>query len=365
MRAELSADVEQQMLEQIRFPSPTRSFVDYKFANLPPAEAWTQAHCNLKLACGEFTNHVFTLFDTLQQKKIVGQIQETSSTCRFTYFRRVVVAEFAGTKNTQRVDHDTPANDLGAHGVIVETVQLTDFTIQHRLARHVHHVRNPTLNEPDSTVHPLPTKYSVLIEACPEWMSGSLRVLEGELFRDERTEWDFFTETRTDEKVIERVRRDPAVVFGPYILAGWGELAIAEEERRQRDEQNDAAKKVSARKSQQNHWLSFIVAGLAIAVIPFTVWATAVTTSLAILLGLVAMLLSGNATHLALFARGNLSASPVLLHSTLVGATVFSVQAAIFSLLHWSLPALGIAVIAVTIAAIAYRVKTVNTDLDK
>ncbi len=364
LRVDLTDDMERQMLEQIRFPLPDRSFVDFKFADLPPAEAWTQAHQRLERACLEFANHVFALFDTLQQKKLIGQIQETSSTCRFTHFRRVAIAKLAGTRTRQRVLDEPTDRVFRRHGVTVEKLQITDFEIQHRHSQHVHHVRNPTLNTPKSTMHPLPTKYSDLIDACPDWMSGSLRVLEGELFRDERIEWDLFTETRTAEKVIERVRRDPAVVFGPYILAGWGELSIVEEENRQRDEQDVAARKVSARKARQNHWLTFIVAGLAIAVIPFTGWATAVTTSFAIFLGLLAMVLAGNAAHLAAVARSNLSASPVLLHSTLIGATVFAVQGLMFSLLHWSLPALGIATLSIVIAAIAFNLKTATRELD-
>jgi hypothetical protein len=108
MQAELSADVEQQMLGEVRFPLPNRSFVDFKFADLPPAEAWAEPHRRLEQACLEFANQVFALFDTLQQKKLVGQIQETSSTCRFTYFRRVAIAGLPQTSTRKRVQHDSP-----------------------------------------------------------------------------------------------------------------------------------------------------------------------------------------------------------------------------------------------------------------
>lgn len=353
LQAGLAEDMESQMLEHFHYPLPNRSFVDFKFADLPPAEAWTQAHLRIERDCVEFANHVFAFFDSLQQKKLIGQIQETSSTCRFTYFRRIAIVGPAVTSVRQREQHDSDQK-LDAHGVIFETVHLTDFEIQHRHAQHVHHVRNPTLNQPKSTIHPLPPKYSDLIDACPEWLSGSIRVLEGELFRDERIEWDLFTETRTAEKVIERVRRDPAVVFGPYILAGWGELSIVEEESRQRDEQDVAAKKVSAKKARQKHWLSIAVAGLAMTAILVTGSATAVTTSIAIILGLIAMILAGSAAHSNAVARGNLSGTPVLLHSTLIGATVFAVQGLAYSLLHWSLPALGLAAFSAVISVIAY-----------
>ncbi len=247
---------------------------------------------------------------------------------------------------------------------MVETLQLTDFKIQHRHAQHVHHVRNPTLNESDSTVHPLPVKYKELIEACPDWMTGSVRVLEGELFRDERIEWDLFTETRSTEKVIERVRRDPAVVFGPFILAGWGDDAIAEEENRQREQHNESAKAVYARKARLNQWSSFGIGGLAIAFILFTGTATAVTTSLAILLGLTAMALSGYAAHLACLARGDLSAGRVLLHSTLIGACVFTCQGLLFSILHWSLSAFGLSILAGIAAVVAFNIKNSDKELD-
>ena len=106
------------------------------------------------------------------------------------------------------------------------------------------------------------------------------------------------------------------------------------------------------------------MAGLAIAVIPFTGWATTVTTSLAILIGLVAMVLAGKAAHLESVARQNLSPSGVLLHSTLIGTTVFAVQGLLFSVMHWSLPALGVAAAAAVIAAIAFSVKSAGTEWD-
>ena len=91
------------MLEQIRYPLPSRSFVDFKFADLPPAEAWTQAQHRLEQECLQFANHVFALFDTLQQKNVIGQIQETTSTCRFTFFRRVAIA--AAAEEQERKTH--------------------------------------------------------------------------------------------------------------------------------------------------------------------------------------------------------------------------------------------------------------------
>lgn len=363
LRDELRADMQGQMLEQVRYPLPNRSFVDFKFADLPPAEAWEQAQHHLEQACLEFANQVFALFDTLQKQKLIGEIQETSSTCRFTYFRRVAIAEASGTRTEHRVASDSPSQPFG-HGVMVETLQLTDFKIQHRHAQHVHHVRNPTLNESDSTVHPLPVKYKKLIEACPDWMTGSVRVLEGELFRDERIEWDLFTETRSTEKVIERVRRDPAVVFGPFILAGWGDDAIAEEENRQREQHNESAKAVYAKKSRLNQWYSLGIGGLAIAFILFTGTATAVTTSFAILLGLTAMALSGYAAHLACLAHGDLSAGRVLLHSTLIGACVFTCQGLLFSILHWSLSAFGLSILAGIAAVVAFNIKNSDKELD-
>lgn len=364
LRDELSAEMEQQMLEQIRYPLPSRSFVDFKFADLPPAEAWTQAQCRLEQECLEFANHVFALFDTLQKKNVIGQIQETTSTCRFTFFRRAAIAAPPKNRNEKRTRRD-PDFQIPGHTVFLEeTLQISDYDIQHRHAQCVHHVRNPVLNRPDATLNPLPEKYSQLIDACPNWLADSVRVLEGELFREERIEWDLHTEIRTDERVIEQVRRCPAVLFGPYILAGWGELAIKEEENRHREEQDEITREVSAKKARITQLLSFAVAAMAIAAILFTGSATAVVTSLAVILGLAAMAIAGNAAHLASVARGSLSAGRVLLHSTLIGSTVFAVQGLIFSLMHWSLSAFGIAVLSAVIAAITFNIKSANTELN-
>ncbi|TWU62563.1 hypothetical protein V7x_42980 [Crateriforma conspicua] len=363
LQAELSADMERQMLEQVRYPLPSRSFVDFKFADLPPAEAWIQAQEHLEQECLEFANHVFALFDTLQQKNLIGKIQETSSTCRFTFFRRAAIAAKPQNKTEKRTRRD-PNFQIPGHTVFLEeTFQISDYGIQHRHAQCVHHVRNPVLNRPDETINPLPEKYSCLIDACPNWLADSVRVLEGELFREERIEWDLHTEVRRDERVIERVRRCPAVLFGPYILAGWGELAIKEEEHRQRQEQNDVARKASAKKARTYQLLAFVVAALAVAVIPFTGSATAAMTSLAILLGTAAMIMAGYAAHLETIARGKFSATQVLTHSTLIGATVFAIQGLLFSIVHWSLPAFGLAAFAGAAAFVAFSVKRTDAEL--
>ncbi len=364
LQDELRADMERQMLEQIRYPLPSRSFVDFKFADLSPAEAWTQAQHRLEQECLKFANHVFALFDTLQQKNVIGQIQETTSTCRFTFFRRVAIAAPPKNRNEKRTRRD-PDFQIPGHTVFLEeTFQVSDYDIQHRHAQCVHHVRNPALNRPEATVNPLPEKYSRLIDACPNWLAGSVRVLEGELFREERIEWDLHTDKRTEERVIERVRRCPAVLFGPYILAGWGELAIKQEEQRKREEQTDVTRKASAKKARTNQFFAFVVGALAVAVIPFTGTATAVMTSLAVLLGVAAMLLAGNAAHLQTIARRNLSATRVLTHSTLIGGTVFAVQGLVFSIMHWSLSAFGLAVLAAVAAVVAFSVKKADTELD-
>ena len=191
-----------------------------------------------------------------------------------------------------------------------------------------------------------------------------VRVLEGELFREERIEWDLHTEKRTDERVIERVRRCPAVLFGPYILAGWGELAIKAEETKKREVEDAESRQAIAQKARVNQFLSFGVAAVAVGAILFTGSATAFTTSLAILFGLVAMALAGYAAHQMMVSRGQLLAGRVLLRSTLIGATVFTLQALIFSILHWSLPAIGLSILAGIVAVVAFNIECSDKELD-
>lgn len=363
LQDELCADMERQMLEQVRYPLPSRSFVDFKFADLSPAEAWTQAQHRLEQECLKFANHVFALFDTLQQQNVIGQIQETTSTCRFTFFRRVAIAAPPKNRNEKRTRRD-PDFQIPGHTVFLEeTFQVSDYDIQHRHAQCVHHVRNPVLNRPEATVNPLPEKYSRLIDACPNWLAGSVRVLEGELFREERIEWDLHTDKRTEERVIERVRRCPAVLFGPYILAGWGELAIKAEENTKREVEDATFRQAIAKKARVNQCLSFAIAAAAVGAILFTGTATAFTTSLAILVGLAAMALAGYSAHQTMVSRGQLFAGRVLLHSTLIGATIFTLQALLFSIMHWSLSAFGLAVLAGATAAIASFLKNGDAEL--
>ncbi|PHQ37038.1 hypothetical protein [Rhodopirellula bahusiensis] len=364
LHGELAAEIERQMVEQVRYPTPSRSFVDFKYADLSPAEAWAEGRLRLEEACLRFANDVLALFDSLQQEHLIGQIQEASTTCRFTYFRRVAVVELAETRTRERVV-DESGRRMFQDSYLVETLQVSDYEIQHRQAQHVHHVRQPTLNEPSATVHPLPTKYNELIESCPDWLHGQLRVLEGELFRHECIEWDLLTETRSAEKVIERVRRDPAVLIGPYVLAGWGEDTIKAEENRQLDTRIAAARKKAASAALINHILSYGLATLAVAVVAVSAPAIATLTSLGILLGLAAMGFAGNAAHLASIANSVVSAKSVLLHSALIGASVFAIQGFVFSILYWSLPAFVIGAIAAIVAATALKAHRAATELDE
>ncbi|QDT13392.1 hypothetical protein [Planctomycetes bacterium K23_9] len=364
LQGELAAEMESQMVEQVRFPFPTRSFVDFKYADLSPADAWSDGRRRLEDACLKFANDVLALFDSLQQEHLIGQIQEASTTCRFAYFRRVAVVELAGMRKKERIA-DEPSERMFQIGYMVETLRVSDYDIQHRQAHHVHHVRQPTLNEPGSTVHPLPPKYSDLIEHCPDWLRGQLRILEGELFRHECVEWDLFTEKRSAEKVTERVRRDPAVLIGPYVLAGWGEDAIKVEEHRQLEIKNAADRKKAASASLIHHILSVGIASLAVAVVAIPTSAIALLASLGIVLGLVAMGVAGYAAHLAYIANSDFAAKPVVLHATMVGATVFAIQGILFGILQWSLPAFVISAVLAIVAAMAFNANRAATELDE
>lgn len=344
------------LLEDIRFPLPPRSFVDFEFANLPVDEAVALADARLKKACSEFSRQLLSLLKQLQEQQLVGEIHRTESTCRFTFFRRVALVEDVSSKTFERANlRNDPVFQIPGHTVFLyDLYERVEASIQHRHALHVHHVRDPMFSDYGQTKYPLPEKYRSLVQCCPDWMQPCLSILEGELIREERIEWDLFTEKVADRKFIERRRSCPAVMLGDYVLAGWNEQAINEERRKRSDVAN--ARELNAT-SKQFAVLAVAAALSSLLAIGLSASSTALMVSIAILLGVAATFFSAAWTHCRDAARRSLHTEQVLYTAVTCGASLFASQCLLFSIRHASLSALATAFsfLAVLVIAVAIR----------
>lgn len=352
-QSQLRDEIVERVSKENLFSMPPRSFVDYKFADLDPAIAMDKAERQLEQLCLDFANEFFALLGRLQRHHLVGSIERGDDTCRFTFFRRVAIIEETARQRSQR--------SLGAK---IETYDHFSINIQHRNAMHVHHVRGPMLNELGGTVHPLPEKYQRFVDSLPDWLSPSIRVLEGELFREECVEWDTMLEVRPQEETVSiRWQRDPAIVFGDFVLAGWGEDVIVGEESRVRDGDIERTKSHASVVAKRLHAGSIAIAVLSIATIGCTVWSPTALPLVAIALGLAAMYLASLAAKNEYFASGHLTTRRVLVHSTLVGGIVFAIQTIVFAAVYWSVPALIVAAFCAGVAWLAISMKSGDPEL--
>jgi hypothetical protein len=214
----------------------------------------------------------------------------------------------------------------------------------HRQCINVHHVRNPILCEPDKTRHPIPRKYRDLLDAIPDWIRPSLRVLEGDLFREEGIEWDTHRENRPDKRLLSSEwQRCPAIVLGDYVLAGWAEQSIAAEESALWQCRVDAETEANTQIARQYDTATRYMGVLAVITMALSLLGGMLFSIIAIVLGVAAMILASIAAR---HKRKTVdSPSAEVLHISSVGSVIFGFQSMLFALIFSSIPAFGLAVL--------------------
>lgn len=326
------------------FPTPPPSFIDYRFADLPSDVALAQAEQELEKQCLQLVSDLFQLLDTLKKRQLVGGFEATNSTCRCNFYRRIAIVEYHSVERETRVYQDFDPT-LGVR----DLVEVTKSNIQHRNAMHIHHVHDPVIRELGHAEHPLPEKYQKFVDACHDWIRSKLTIIEGDLFREQHVEWDTFSETLVKEKLLESREfgwiADPAILFGNYVLAGWGEQAIEIElERLRKNEETlqHTANLATAKWYQAGSLTVALLSVLLIAMPPLTLQAT---ISVSILLGLAAMYLAFHASELARPPSHSGTTFRATYHSLLVGSLVFLFQSLTIGMFHRSLIAMLFAVL--------------------
>lgn len=361
LRSLLTSEIMERMKSQVHVPLPLTPFVEFELANLDPEVAMRQVEEKLVTGCLDFVNHIFEILDRLQEHDVVGRVYLTESSCRFTFARGVAIVDKMSTQREQRLGslltRDPNKGGKLHTALFVDTIDTAPVHVEHRNAIHVHDVGNPTLQPASQTKYPLPVKYREFIDACPRWLRPSLRVLEGDLLREQHIERDLKTETKLDEVHVSTVWRCPGIVFGDYVFAGWGEQVIAGEEARLRAEDEEQERQQMARMAHNTRRKVLPCAIVAIGFILFSRWATPVMLSLAVVTGAVAMLLAYEAERMLRTARQNRAPLRILLRMLFVGSSVYGVQAFLFSILHFSLVALGLTCLFGITAWILYAVQ--------
>ena len=353
-------EIKSEMLTNAPLPLPPRPFVDYQFADKEPEVATVAAVQHLKSHCILIANHFIGLLDHLQKESIVGKVDSGESTCRFSFHERIASVEQTGeTQSEVKLALDPEFSHHWHKAYFLDTLQKTPAVVQHQQAIHVHHVRSPTLRLPEKTKYVIPTKYRNLIDDIPDCIRPLIRVLEGDLISERAVKWDTRLEDRPEVVLVSsKWSRCPAIVLGNYVLAGWGELEIADQEDSD-DESQRAAEKVKAHTLAQRYAkYANAVGACSIGLMACSLLAYSILTPLAILLGIVSMFLTSQSTHTDDLHQQTLSFARVLR----TGCIVFASQAILFALLQSSLIAL---LSAMLLGAIAVFLRRLLPDLKR
>ena len=178
----------------------------------------------LKTEFHESVNHVGRLFTAwlqlLAEQEIVGLVHHTSpAVARYHYFLYEVVQErmTVGHREEVSVDESKPFGQRTTYHRLRDDAVWQSST---RL-RETHHIVGARVESVGDFAEAMPPRVVDLLKVVPDWLRASLQVVSGEI-----TQIDTHRTQLSDEARIETIEESvaigsPALVLGPFVLAGW------------------------------------------------------------------------------------------------------------------------------------------------
>jgi hypothetical protein len=260
LRDEALRAKEQEMLARGRFfPVLDDGTLTAELAAEPPELIRLRLTESLRAITASLVREIFAALDRFVGAETVGLIDwfgDAEDVCKFHFFSETVVQvqkrhrKFRGReRDGQQVDDETVE-------VLQNVTHKMDGVNLHCHARHEHHLMNAKAHPPGAQLHAVPASARQLIDAIPGWLQPLVRIVEGDRIRERIIERDVRSD-KWRKKQQETVRRlehvqydnDPAVTLDCYVLTGWGEPAIRQEEERQELHRQDdeRAERIAAR----------------------------------------------------------------------------------------------------------------------
>ncbi len=129
--------------------------------------------------------------------------------CQFYYFTKEAISEIAETKRV--LPRSGPDR-------VIETTRTETRII--RQTRSTHHLVKAGVHRAEDYKEAVPNRIHRFFGSIPPWLMNSLIVVDGtEVLCESVT---FVTADVVERRSLSVVRYDPAVVIGPFVLAGWG-----------------------------------------------------------------------------------------------------------------------------------------------
>lgn len=341
--------------QEIQFPTASLpaplSFLDAEFADLIPEIAVQHAKAKLKSHCLALVNALMAWLEQLQQKQLIGSVTHLDCSCRFTHAERQLQIVDQGARTFRQKRGGSVTTTPTRRTFVVDEFREQQFTVQSIHRTLIHEVHRPQLRGVDQCQSAIPETYRQFLDALPEWLAPSVRVLEGDLFNHRCVARDLSSETHRLSEIVRTVEQtewlyDPGILLGDYVLAGWGEAEIAAEEAARAAQRQQTEREHSQRQAPRY----FAAAGLVAALSAVVTWFSPVV---AILVGVVAVLLASR----GLEAGRHLTEDPheVPRQTAVIGAFGFALLAALTGLLYASPVAMAVAA---GLAVVAYLVRT-------
>lgn len=294
----------------------------------------------------------------LVELDVVGLIEWPGNTaCKLNFFRHRVTQEQLRSRQTQTVEDD-------GMWMRFETWEQFEGRNQYSIERHEHHVMNAEARQLNEVQHPIPEDKQAFLDKVPAWIRQHMRVLEGDLIMERVIEQDVREEQWETTPVLRSAYEvDPAILLGHYVITGWGRKDVDRERARrtriatqeQPAPQVDQDQRLVAGKTYDSlrPWAT-ATAGGAAALMLFSRLQPAAMVPLAVLLTIVAIVLSGRcAVNFSEWKHAIIDWLFVVAATLTVTGGLLAIQSLLYGIMFGQWSMIGVAAVVGVMAFIA------------
>ena len=237
-----------------------RSVLDGQLVVRPIEELNKALSGSLKSSLHQFGQQIVKLLQTLVDQQLAGVVEwfgEERRACQYHYFKHTVLQENDGSveeRTSTTFEQSSRPRGLGRR--IIGNTHVKDITAGrhvHRWGRYTHHVMNAFHTTIQNTQVVMPPNVQTLVRAIPEWLTGFVRIIDGEIIRQQIVECDFRVDAwqEVQHRDIPIYGCEPAVIIDQFVLTGWGPMEVAAEQERLASQKADDSRR---QLSQRSRW---------------------------------------------------------------------------------------------------------------
>ncbi len=323
----------------------------------PVVNDWFRQSCHTVAAQLLLSMHVLVELD------VVGLIEwPGETTCKLNYFRHLVTQDRLRSRQTETVQERT--TDDGEFRMRFETWEQVEGRNRYSIERHEHHVMNAEARRLNEVQYPVPADKQAFLDQVPGWIRQHMRILEGDLILERVIERDLREEQWETTPVLRSsYELEPAILLGHYVITGWGQKEIDREQfRRKRiatQEQpappvNQKQRVLAGKTYDSQRPFATAIAGGAAALMLFSRLQPAAMVPLAVLLTIVAIVLSSRcAMNFSEWKHATIDWLFVVAATLTVTGGLLAIQSLLYGIMFGQWSMIGVAAVVGVMAFIA------------